>query len=226
MFVKTFLQLMSSDDFICSCCCLKPLPTAHGVILASGSPRRKAIFSFLFPNSLDIIPSNFDEDSIVVDNPEDLVKLLSYHKALSVINSIRSSINNRIVVACDTLVFLGNKPLAKPANRDEAIQMLSMLSNKTHSVISGVTLAKSSPSGQLVTHSYSDVSSVTFKDLSHDQIASYVDSGECYDKAGGYGIQSPKGAQLVERYEGCYLNIVGFGVEKFSREFFNFINDL
>jgi len=103
--------------------------------------------------------------------------------------------------------------LNKPASKEKAIQMLTLLSNKKHEVITGVSLMTTEK--QLV---FSVISKVYFGVLTKDEINKYVDSGLPMDKAGAYGIQDWIGAIGVKRIEGSYENIVGFPTQELHRQ--------
>ncbi|KAL0230983.1 hypothetical protein GEMRC1_010388 [Eukaryota sp. GEM-RC1] len=212
-------------DFQCQCCNLSAIQTPKTVVLASTSPRRQALFRHLFQH-FEIVPSLFDESSVSLSDPKDLVEKLSYFKALSVVNTNLAEIKDKIVVASDTVVVLDNQILGKPADVPAALQMLSSLSGKKHSVLSGVTIYYVSPCGKHSHVTYSAESFVTFNQLSQEQLTEYVESGEAFDKAGGYGIQTNLGSKLVCSHEGCYLNIVGFPVSSFRTRLALFIEEV
>jgi MAF protein len=109
-----------------------------------------------------------------------------------------------VVIAADTIVVLGDTVLGKPADKRDAERMLAMLSGGMHRVITGLAVMDASTGKSLTAAS---VTRVWFRDLTRDEIVSYVNTGEPLDKAGAYGIQE-KGA-LVEKIEGCYFNVVG-----------------
>lgn len=110
----------------------------------------------------------------------------------------------RAVLAADTTVVLGTQILGKPADRQQALQMLGALAGQTHEVLTSIALAL--PDGQTLTLTQS--SQVSFAALSQAQIAQYCASNEPYDKAGGYGIQG-LAAAFISRIEGSYSGIMG-----------------
>ena len=119
----------------------------------------------------------------------------------------------RLVIGADTIVAIDNQVLGKPADSHEAEQMLRLLSGRTHEVTTALAIAyNDSSSIQLVAEDHL-TSRVTFKTLTASQIRRYVDSGEPMDKAGAYAVQG-LGADIVERVEGSYLNVVGLPVDK------------
>lgn len=190
------------------------------IILASASPRRCELLK-LITDSFDVMSADVDETLESGIAPEDAVMYLSRKKAEAVSENNRG----RIVIGADTVVVFGEKILGKPQNEDEAFSMLSMLSGKTHRVLTGVTLTDGK-----VTHSFYSESAVTFWDLSEKEIMSYIKSaantsaGEkeklrhyWEDKAGGYGIQEPFGMKYIKSISGDYYNIVGLPVSSLCR---------
>jgi septum formation protein len=111
---------------------------------------------------------------------------------------------NDIFISCDTIVVIENRILGKPKTEAEAEHMLQQLSNNTHQVISGITVATN---GKMITrHS---ITEVTFKNLSHEEIDYYIEHYKPYDKAGGYGIQEWIGLIGITSIRGCYYNVMG-----------------
>lgn len=177
------------------------------VILASASPRRKEILQNTKLN-FDIQKSDIEEVILENESPEDMVVRLAYEKAFDVAK--RNT--DRLVIGADTIVALDNEVLGKPKDKEEAYQMIKKLSNKTHKVITGISLINISHG--MVVNDYV-VSLVTFKDLSEDSIKDYINTNESLDKAGAYGIQG-YGALLVDNIQGDYFNIVGLPISKLS----------
>lgn len=194
------------------------------IILASGSPRRRELIAQ--------ISSNFEVLKVTADEPRwsPPQKPLSYldtclsfkmSEALKhvVDGPIRSDAGKSFLVVADTIVALGRKVLGKPQDRHEAGRMLMELSNRTHTVFTGVKVAELSFGKQL---SFISKSEVTFKKLSRLEVQKYISSGSPMDKAGAYGFQD-EALRFVSRVKGSYLNIVGFPViefEKFLKENF------
>jgi septum formation protein len=173
------------------------------LILASASPRRREILTQL-GISFDVCTASVSE-IIENENPELIPRLLAERKALAV-----SLVEQDVpVLGFDTLVFSSDGILGKPRDAAHALEMLQKLNAKTHTVISGVSLAYQ---GQLVS-STEEKTKVTFRNLSLKTLENYVASGEPLDKAGAYGIQG-LGAGLVREISGCYYNVVGLPVAK------------
>ena len=173
------------------------------IVLASGSPRRKEILENM-NLKFDIIKSEIEETTIENESPKDLVKRLSYEKAYDIASKNLDS----IVIGADTVVVLDNNVLGKPKDEDEAFNMLKQMSGKEHAVITGVSILCLDLKKEICDYC---VSKVKFKNLSDEEIYSYIKTGECMDKAGAYGIQG-LGGLLVEYIKGDYFNIVGFPI--------------
>jgi septum formation protein len=185
------------------------------LILASASPRRKKLLEQI---GLDfrVVVSAFDEDVIPTDiSPQDYVQILAQSKALRVAQNLGEA---AIVIGADTTVVLQGYILNKPNDSADAVRMLSMLSNRTHDVFTGIALVECRADGS-VTKSVQDVcrTEVRFRQLSTEEIRGYVISGSPLDKAGSYGIQDDFGAVFVEGIHGCYNNVVGLPLELLYR---------
>ena len=177
------------------------------VILASASPRRKEILQNTKLN-FDIQKSDIEEVILENESPESMVVRLAYEKAFDVAK--RNT--DRLVIGADTIVALDNEVLGKPKDQNEAYQMIKRLSNKTHKVITGISLINLKENKIIKDYV---VSFVTFKDLSEDSIKDYINTNESLDKAGAYGIQG-YGALLVKNIQGDYFNIVGLPISRLS----------
>lgn len=172
-------------------------------ILASASPRRKRILEDI-GLSFEVAVPDVDEATDVYMHPKKLAGHLAVKKCLFAAETHKTS----VVIAADTVVSVKNNVLGKPKNKEDAAKMLKILSGKIHRVYTGIAV---SYKGKTVF----DVvcTAVRFKDLSDEDINLYIESGEPYDKAGGYGIQG-KGALLVKEIKGDYFNVVGLPVSK------------
>ncbi|NCB16451.1 MAG: septum formation protein Maf, partial [Synergistales bacterium] len=168
------------------------------LVLASGSPRRRELLSSLGWAFTVLVPS-VDESLLPGESPGEAVKRLSREKA----ETVAKERPGRFVVAADTVVALGNRILGKPCSREEALEMLTLLNGRTHSVFTGVTVV--SPGG---TETAAERTDVVFRDLPAEALRAYAASGEGDDKAGAYAIQG-LGALLVDSIRGDYFNVVG-----------------
>jgi septum formation protein len=175
------------------------------IILASTSPRRKEILS---KTDLDfeIHPSDFEEDMTLDLEPVPLAKYLSLGKAQALVDEHPDA----LIISADTFITFENKKLGKPKTPNDAREMLTLLSGKPHSVITGFAIIHT---GTNKIHSDTDESIVYFKNLDPQDIEEYVASGKPLDKAGSYGIQEI-GHVFVDRIEGDYYNIMGLPLDK------------
>lgn len=172
--------------------------------LASNSPRRRELLQnagFEF----DVRPSNVDEIRLPGESPKDFACRLAREKALDVASMTSPE---SIVLGADTVVATNGEILEKPVDAADASRMLRTLSGHTHHVITGICLVRSPESVLAWSH---ETTAVTFRKLTEDEIQSYVESGEPYDKAGGYAIQG-LASRFVTRIEGCYFNVVGLPI--------------
>ncbi|MEE0944377.1 MAG: Maf family protein [Clostridia bacterium] len=179
------------------------------IILASASPRRSEILKNIGLR-FDIVVSDADESSISENCPAELyVQGLALLKAAAAAKKTECE-KDGVVIAADTVVVLDGKILGKPKDREDAAEMLRMLSGREHSVITGICVLRLKDAFSVCE---SVVTKVKFKDLSPELIDLYVATNEPLDKAGAYGIQG-KGAILAERIDGDYFNVVGLPVSR------------
>jgi len=186
------------------------------IILASQSPRRKDLLSGLdinfevivIPDLPETYPSNLQAGKIS--------EYLSMQKADYYVNSIKPD-DNTIIITADTIVWLNNKVLNKPLNRNEAIQMLKDLSGNTHIVYTGVTIADKNKRKSFVSESF-----VEFRVLSEEEIIYYVDKYQPYDKAGAYGVQEWIGFVAIKNLNGSYFNVMGLPIMQLYQNLLNF----
>lgn len=175
--------------------------TPPPIILASGSPRRKALLARLgLPYTL--VTSGVDEHIDPSLDPAALVRELARQKA----QVVAATCDEGLIIGADTAVVLGETILGKPVDAADAARMLRLLCSRTHRVISGVAVIDARTSQAAVT---SVTTLVRMNSYDEAQITAYVASGEPMDKAGSYAIQGLGGA-LVAGIEGCYNNVVGF----------------
>ncbi len=182
---------------------MKVVGNRQRLILASNSPRRRHLLEMAGLEFL-VIPSDFDESSVMLDAPEPRARFLAEAKAEDISDRYPES----WVIAADTIVSIGHTILGKPASTDDARAMLKMLSAETHQVLTGYCICCKAQN-----HLFSDciTTDVTFKNVPQGEIDWYIASGEPFDKAGAYGIQGI-GAFLVKRINGSYTNVVGLPI--------------
>ena len=180
------------------------------IILASQSPRRKQLLEWA-EVEFDILIQSTDE-SFPPNLPVELIPIhIARNKALAIIGHSSFKVYNPplLVLAADTIVVLDNAVIGKPNSREEAIEILSKLSGKKHSVITGVVLRLE---GKEI--SFSDTTTVWFHSLTRNEIEFYVDRYKPYDKAGAYAIQEWIGVIGIKRIEGDFYNVMGLPVSR------------
>jgi septum formation protein len=174
------------------------LPPAAPLLLASTSPQRRAILEQLgLP--FDVVAPRYEEEDPPRAEPVELVRAHARGKA----RSVAAEAGERPVLGMDTAVVLDGRIFGKPNGPAEAESMLETLGGRTHVVLSGLCLV--TPAWEVVEH---DATRVSFRPLTPRDLAAYVATGEWEGRAGAYAIQG-RGAALVDRVEGDYLNVVG-----------------
>jgi len=177
------------------------------IILASKSPRRQELLK-LMDLEFRIVLKEVDESYPDNLKPEEIAVYIAQKKA----EAFDEVVGDEVVLTADTIVSVDGHILGKPETVEHAVEMLQMLSGKTHQVITGVCL--------LYKHKYQsffDVSDVSFRHLSDEEIKSYVEKYKPMDKAGSYGIQEWVGLTGIEKINGSYTNVVGLPTEKLYR---------
>ncbi|HOP63502.1 MAG TPA: nucleoside triphosphate pyrophosphatase [Spirochaetota bacterium] len=180
-------------------------------ILASGSPRRREILESFF-SEIEILPPHIDETVIPGENPADYTLRIVNEKMDSVLAGGRG---DALYLSADTIVTIDGIILGKPASRDEAFSMLSLLAGREHSVITGLCLVYFS-GGVISRESVYDISDVRFKELDADGINSYLDLINYRDKAGSYAAQE-HGEIVVDSISGSVTNVIGLPLRLFFR---------
>ncbi|RXK52494.1 Maf family protein [Aquirufa rosea] len=181
-----------------------PLSLEYPLVLASNSPRRKEI---LWQAGFDftVLPADIDESIDASWKLENVPGILAEKKA----EVLASSCNNQLILAADTIVVVDGQILNKPADKQEAIRMLQMLSGKAHEVYTGVSLV--GPAG---VNTQVDVAKVTFRNLLDWEIERYVKGGSSLDKAGAYGVQDFIGMVGISRLEGSFYTVMGLPIHR------------
>ena len=180
----------------------------YTIILASGSPRRQ---QFLKDLNIDFIINTKPVDEIYplhlqgAEITDFLADLKS--KAFTELDE------KDVLITSDTIVWLKDKALGKPKDRDDAFNMLQSLSNKTHEVITSISI-KTKHTQKII----NDTTLVSFKKLTNEEINYYIDTYKPYDKAGAYGIQEWIGFIGIDNIEGSYYNVAGLPVHKLYDE--------
>jgi len=174
------------------------------IILASGSPRRRQLLEWAevdFEVRVKDTPENFPPGMATIDVPVHIAR----NKALAV----KVEVPERVVIAADTVVVLGNEIIGKPRDRADAVNILSRLAGQRHEVITGVVLLRDGEE-----QAFADVTAVWFHPLSTAEIENYVDKYKPYDKAGAYAIQEWIGVVGIKGIEGDFYNVMGLPVSR------------
>ena len=177
------------------------------LVLASKSPRRSEI---LKNAGYEFTVRVADADETIPDGtkPEDAVVFLAARKAMAVERA-----DDETVLGADTIVVLDNKILGKPKDREDAYNMLKSLSGRAHSVFTGVCIIEN---GKSMT--FAEETQVEFLSLTDEEIYEYIDTNDCYDKAGAYGIQG-YASKFIRRISGDYFNVVGLPISAIFEKF-------
>lgn len=182
------------------------------IVLASASPRRRALLAAL-GMQFDVMTSGVDE--IYEGPPEEMVVFNARLKRDDVAGQLEQP---ALVIAADTLVFLEDHVLGKPASLEEAAEMLERLSGRSHQVITGLSLVDTETGKEA---EGAETTEVTFRKLHRDEIDAFVHAVKPVDRAGAYTVDGP-GTLLVSRYSGCYQNVLGLPIVRLDtllREF-------
>ena len=183
------------------------------IILGSASPRRQSLlkelgysFEVIIPDIEEVVEPNVPMEEVAVD--------LATKKARHLLPKIAKE---SVLICADTVVIFEQKILGKPANKEQAVEYLTMLSGNEHQVITGVAIMNLEKSIQ-----FSETTLVRFKILSSDEIHHYVDHFQPFDKAGAYGIQDWIGLIGVERIQGSYTNVMGLPTQLLNEKLKSF----
>lgn len=187
------------------------------IILGSGSPRRRELLQGLdIPFEVDT-RNSFEERYDPALPHEEIPVMLSQGKSHGF---HRGLAEDEILITSDTLVLCGDDVLGKPHSRDEAFDMLSRLSGRSHRVITAVTIRDCRRET-----TFSDTAVVHFKALTADEINYYIDKYRPFDKAGAYGVQEWIGYIGITGIEGSFYTIMGFPVHKVYAALKEFTDD-
>lgn len=178
-------------------CLMQPYPAIGNLVLASASPRRRELLSSLGLEFKILAPS-VDETLRDEEHPIHYAQRLATEKASAVATD-----PGMTVIGADTIVVLDGRILGKPANEEEAFEMLSRLSGKQHEVTTAVSVIHGDR-----TVEFSVTTDVVFRQLAVPEINAYIATGCPMDKAGAYAIQGGA-AHMVRSINGSYTNVVG-----------------
>ncbi len=183
------------------------------IILASQSPRRKQLlewaeieFEIMVSHSDESYPENLTAAEIAIH--------IAKNKALAIKEKHQTLFP---ILAADTIVVCDNEIIGKPADTKEAILTIKKLSGKTHQVITGVCLMDEQKE-----RSFSDITEVSFHELTDEQIQFYVEKYQPFDKAGAYAIQEWIGVVGIKSIKGDFYNVMGLPVSRVVQELAHF----
>jgi septum formation protein len=171
------------------------------VVLASSSPRRHELLRLIGVDH-EVIPADADESHIPGEKPDAHAERLARTKS----EAVAADRTESLVIGADTIVVVDQHILGKPRDVADAARMLRMLSNRSHIVMTAVAVTLGGRTLSIV-----EKVTVSFRDLTEDEIARYIATGEPMDKAGAYGIQG-YGATIVRRIEGDYFAVMGLSL--------------
>ena len=187
----------------------------YRLLLASKSPRRRELLAgcgLVF----EIAEGRDAEEVFPAEMP--LLEVAEYLSNIKSEAYADTLVAGDILITADTVVIAAGEILGKPQDRDDAIRMLGLLSGARHEVVTGVTLRNTEKSV-----SFSCRSSVTFREISREEIEHYIDTYRPYDKAGAYGIQEWIGYVAISGIEGSFYNVMGLPVQRLYVELENFV---
>ncbi|MBE7510547.1 MAG: septum formation protein Maf [Bacteroidia bacterium] len=175
------------------------------IILASQSPRRKQLFDMM---NIPVEVRSFQTEETFPSHlkNEQIVLHLALKKALVAVKDLKE---DELLITADTIVVYDEKVLNKPAGKEEAIHMLTMLSGKIHEVFTGVCISSTEKK-----EVFFDRSEVHFREYGIQEILFYIEHYKPFDKAGSYGIQDWFGLTCIEKINGCFYNVMGLPTRK------------
>ncbi|MEA3462780.1 MAG: Maf family nucleotide pyrophosphatase [Bacteroidota bacterium] len=188
---------------------------SYEILLASQSPRRSALMKEAGIPFRLVVTEHSDEKYPANLSGGEIALYLAEHKSDAYTKKLE---DKQILLTADTIVWHGGRELGKPANREEALEMLESLSGNTHQVFTGVCFRSDQARS-----SFFAVTDVTFSRLERKEIEHYVDRYRPFDKAGAYGIQEWIGHIAVEKIVGSYFNVMGLPVQRVYNELKRFI---
>ncbi len=172
-------------------------------ILASKSPRRIELLQRLIPE-FEIVPSTVEE--IIPKNKS--FSEIACDIAEQKVKNVGKNYLNEVILGFDTIVVVDDKIFGKPKSRNDAIEMLKALSGKKHLVITGCAVKYKDQIDK-----FYQQATVNFANLSIEEIETYIETGEPFDKAGAYGIQG-FGARYIKSIEGDFYAVMGLPISK------------
>ena len=187
------------------------------IVLASGSPRRQELLGRMGITDFSVRVPEVEESYPAGLSPEETVCYISREKS----DAARLLCDeNELIITADTMVFLDDKRLGKPKDEAQALEMLTALAGRRHTVCTGVTVRRGNV---ILTRAQS--TDVYFRPATERELRAYIRTGEPMDKAGAYGVQG-KGSLLVRRIDGDFFNVMGLPVEMLAEMLKTFEIDL
>ncbi|HPQ53761.1 MAG TPA: Maf family protein [Spirochaetota bacterium] len=184
------------------------------LILASSSPRRRELLGII-TSSFEIIAPDINEDTAHGETPLQYAERMAFLKASAVrIAPCNSGAPASLVIACDTIVTIDGRIIGKPVDFSDACGTLRDLSGRTHQVITSLSLRIEHAAPEIITAS--EITNVTFRELTEDIISRYLNTIHYNDKAGSYALQE-HGGMIIDRVEGSVSNVIGFPLGLFLR---------
>ena len=210
---------------------MKGITMPYDIVLASASPRRRELLEQAGARfRVHAVDADESLDERLASDPVEAVKTLAQRKAAAAVEQLVSPDydGTMVVLGSDTMVVLRGEIFGKPRDAAEAERMLRALSGCGHDVHTAVSVwMVHAPAGgdlSLAYRTFVDTTYVYFRQLADDEIASYIATGEPFDKAGAYGIQGGAGA-FVDHIEGALDTVIGMPVERLRREFPELFDD-
>ena len=187
------------------------------IVLASGSPRRQELLGRMGITDFTVRVPEVEESYPAGLSPEETVCYISREKS----DAARLLCDeNELIITADTMVFLDDKRLGKPKDEAQALEMLTALAGRRHTVCTGVTVRRGNV---ILTRAQS--TDVYFRPATERELRAYIRTGKPMDKAGAYGVQG-KGSLLVRRIDGDFFNVMGLPVEMLAEMLKTFEIDL
>ncbi|MBN2788707.1 MAG: septum formation protein Maf [Candidatus Delongbacteria bacterium] len=184
----------------------------RNIILASKSPRRKELLENI-GLKFSVRPADIEEVHRGITGFGDIVIDLAEQKAEAIKEKM---FHERMIIASDTIVVIDDKILNKPVDRDDAFNMLKLLSGNIHSVFTSLYVFDGYVKKEIKEFTETKVE---FYELSDEQIHDYLDTHEPFDKAGAYGIQG-YGSKFIKKIDGCFFSVMGFPIPLFSQKMY------
>lgn len=193
------------------------------IILGSASPRRQELLHMIFSDFA--IQTTDEDENCPFHTPSQFVQDLATQKGKLVQKKMQSisyfnTKETYLIISADTIVYANGAVLGKPHTYEQAFDMLSSLSNSSHKVFTGVCISEIQNNTCIRQSVFDESTTVKVMHMSENEIDCYIKTNDCFDKAGGYGIQGLFGKH-IEGIEGDYYNVVGLPVNRLYRELKN-----